>query len=232
MFGVTAAWEDRLSELADYRKIHGHCNVPQRYNKNTKLGQWVGTQRKQYRLQQEGKTSHMTLSRIKELESLGFKWRIFGVTTAWEDRLSELADYRKLHGHCNVPQHYNENTKLATWIATQRNRYKLHLEGTTSSLTPEYCKIHGHCNVPRNCGVNSKLGKWVNTQRYGYNLKLNGKTSPMTPSRIEKLESLGFEWKPLRGQSKGIPKKPSVDDDATSLREARGGTRACGNYST
>jgi hypothetical protein len=24
----SAAWEDRLSELAAYRKIHGHCNVP------------------------------------------------------------------------------------------------------------------------------------------------------------------------------------------------------------
>jgi hypothetical protein len=30
LFRITpcTAWEDRLSELADYRKIHGHCNVP------------------------------------------------------------------------------------------------------------------------------------------------------------------------------------------------------------
>jgi hypothetical protein len=33
--GITA-WEDRLSELADYRKNHGHCNVPQ--NKETPAG--------------------------------------------------------------------------------------------------------------------------------------------------------------------------------------------------
>jgi hypothetical protein len=33
--------------------------------------------------------------------------------SAWEDRLSELADYRKIHGHCNVPG-YSENTKLAS----------------------------------------------------------------------------------------------------------------------
>jgi hypothetical protein len=31
----------RLSELADYRKIHGHCNVPAKYSENTKLGNWV-----------------------------------------------------------------------------------------------------------------------------------------------------------------------------------------------
>jgi hypothetical protein len=28
--------------------------------------------------------------------------------TAWEDRMSELADYRKIHGHCNVPHSYSE----------------------------------------------------------------------------------------------------------------------------
>jgi hypothetical protein len=48
-------------------------------------------QRNQYKLHLEGKKSHMT-SRIQALESLGFEWEF---TTAWEDRLSELADYRK-----------------------------------------------------------------------------------------------------------------------------------------
>jgi hypothetical protein len=31
-------WEDHLSELAYFRKIHGHCNVPRSYSENTKLG--------------------------------------------------------------------------------------------------------------------------------------------------------------------------------------------------
>jgi hypothetical protein len=46
----------------------------------------------------------MTAFRIKELESLGFEWRIQGA--AWEDDLSKLGDYRKIHGHCNVPYNY------------------------------------------------------------------------------------------------------------------------------
>jgi hypothetical protein len=88
-----SAWEDRLSELADYRKIHGHCNVPTNYSENSKLARWVGTQRNQYRLHLEGKKSYMTLSRIQALESLGFKKRgSYMHSTAWEDRLSELAD--------------------------------------------------------------------------------------------------------------------------------------------
>jgi hypothetical protein len=71
----SATWEDRLSELADYRKIHEHCNVPKRYSENAKLSTWVGRQRYQYKLQQEGKRSQMTLHRVQELERLGIEWK-------------------------------------------------------------------------------------------------------------------------------------------------------------
>jgi hypothetical protein len=236
------AWEDRLSELADYRKLHGHCNVPQRYSENIKLGQWVAAQRSNYRFYQEGKTSSMTAFRIQELESLGFEW--VRVSTAWEDRLSELADYRKLHGHCNVPQRYSENIKLGTWVANQRQQYNWHLEGITSPMTTfriqaleslgfewvrvstawedrlselaDYRKLHGHCNVPQRYSKNIKLGRWVDAQRTHYKLCLKGKASQITLSRIQALESLGFEWKPSIGigRGKGTPKTPSLDDDA------------------
>jgi hypothetical protein len=68
------SWGDFLSELADYRKIHGNCNVPRNYSENSKLANWVKTQRKYYRWKREGKRSPMTLSRIQDLESLGFEW--------------------------------------------------------------------------------------------------------------------------------------------------------------
>jgi hypothetical protein len=48
--------------------------------------------------------------------------------TTWEDRLGELPNYRKVHGHCNVPQRYNENAKLGTRVVTQRKQYALHLK--------------------------------------------------------------------------------------------------------
>jgi hypothetical protein len=56
-------------------------------------------------------------------------------------------------------------------------------------------------------------------QRSHYGLQLEGKTSPMTTLRIQALGSLGFEWKPTPSCSKGIPKKPTLDDDATRVRE-------------
>jgi hypothetical protein len=240
------AWEDRLSELADYRKIYGHCNVPRKYNENTKLGKWVATQRSNYRLHREGKKSFMTLSRIQELGSLGFDWGVCRNT--WEDRLSELADYRTIHGHCNVPQNYSENSKLANWVATQRYQYKLHLEGNISSMTlsrirelegigfewgvftawedrlgelTDYRKIHGHCNVPKSHSKNTKLATWVANQRTYYRLQVEGKRSPMTLSRIQALESLGFDWKPSTTRVKKTLKKPSLEDYARRAREVK-----------
>jgi hypothetical protein len=129
-----SVWRDRLSELADYRKIHGHCNVPGKYSENSKLGTWVANQRKYYMLHLKGKTSPMTTFRIQELESLGFEWRRI-YFPVWEDRLTELADYRKIYGHCNVPSRYSKNTKLGVWVAAQRNQYMLHLKGETSFIT-------------------------------------------------------------------------------------------------
>jgi hypothetical protein len=218
--GGYSAWGDRLSELANYRKIHGHCNIPYNYSENIQLAYWVGTQRSQYRLHQEGKRSNMTTSRIQELESLGFVWGVCSI--AWEDCLSEFADYCEKHGHCNVPQKYSENAKLGRWVETQRKQYRLHLEGKRSPMTlpriqvleslgfewdsydatcedrlielADYRKIHGHCNVPQNYIENSKLANWVTNQRRNYRLHREGKKSPMTLSRIQALESLGFEW--------------------------------------
>ncbi len=76
----------------------------------------------------------MTTFRIQELESLGFEWDSYGA--AWEDRLSELADYRKIHGHCNVPSTRNsEYIKLARWVSTQRRQYNLYVNGKASRMT-------------------------------------------------------------------------------------------------
>jgi hypothetical protein len=68
------SWEARLSQLADYCKMHGHCNVPKRYSPNSKLGRWVSKQRNTYRHRQQGKASPMIPFRIQELEGLGFEW--------------------------------------------------------------------------------------------------------------------------------------------------------------
>jgi hypothetical protein len=233
-----SSWDDRLRELADYRKIHGHCNVSNSCREDPKLANWVRTQRTQYKLHVEGKASHMTLSRIQELEIMGFEWGV--CNASWEARLSELADYRKIHGHCNATKSHNNNSKLVHWVKNQRTQYRLHGEGKASSITlsriqeleslgfewgvchaswedrlsqlADYRIIHGHCNVSKSCIEDSKLYNWVDTQRTQYKLNLEGKASSITLSRIQELESMGFEWKPAIGPRQGKPKKANLDD--------------------
>jgi hypothetical protein len=122
-----------LRELEDYHKIHGHCSVPKNYSENTRLATWVATQRKQYNLHLKEKISSMTLPRIQELENMGFEWD--RRPAPWEDRLSELAEYRKRYGNCNVPKKYSENKKLGNWVGTQRKQHRLHLNGKRSQMT-------------------------------------------------------------------------------------------------
>jgi hypothetical protein len=83
----------------------------------------------------------------------------------------------------------------------------------------DYCKVNGHCNVPQYYSENSKLGYWVAHQRTHYRFHLEGKTSQITLSRIQALESLGFEWKASINHRKGTPKKPSLNDDAIRVSE-------------
>jgi hypothetical protein len=80
-----AAWEDRLSELADYRKIQ-HCNVLKIQRR-----QWMVSAKEQ--LQAAGRS-------IMTPESRNWKawFRMDSRGAAWDERLKELADYRKSTG--------------------------------------------------------------------------------------------------------------------------------------
>lgn len=71
-----ASWDERLRELQDFQKTHQHCNVPTTYSPNLQLARWVKCQRRQFKLYREGKSSNMTLDRIKRLEDLGFEWQL------------------------------------------------------------------------------------------------------------------------------------------------------------
>ena len=75
-----AVWQTRYNELIEYKAANGHCQVPQNYNVNRKLGLWVMQQRRQYTLQKTGKRSSFNGSegkkRIQLLEDIGFTWRV------------------------------------------------------------------------------------------------------------------------------------------------------------
>ena len=67
-------WRQKLADLAAYKQVHGNCDVPTKYKKDTSLGRWISTQRKQYKELQQGQRSLMTTERVEALEALGFRW--------------------------------------------------------------------------------------------------------------------------------------------------------------
>eukprot|EP00980_Cylindrotheca_fusiformis_P012909 scaffold3214_cov113-Cylindrotheca_fusiformis.AAC.6 len=129
-------WNRRILELARYKEKHGDCNVPKGFPENKGLGLWVATQRKQYRMRQIGKHSQLTDERLKQLQSLGFKWNVREQgSQVWKKRCQALIEYRQKHGDCSVPQKYPEDKALGGWVNDQRKQYKYKQEGRRTTLT-------------------------------------------------------------------------------------------------
>ena len=154
----------------------------------------------------------LSQERIIRLEELGFNWDPY--YEIWELNFKALENYKNAHGTCEVPVSYIDGgLKLGIWVRTQRRNL------TIGKLTTEraerlsnigfewdpitafweelfkslerYKREYGHARVPTCYKDNPLLGRWVANQRVTY---LQGK---LTDDRIERLESLGFEWQGL-----------------------------------
>ncbi len=204
-----ATWKQMFAALANYRRTHGHCNVPRDCAESPSLGRWVSWQRFSKR---KGRLSE---ERIQELEEIDFLWEIDD--TVWEEMFAALTEYKGKHGDCNVPQKWSENRQLGTWVTTQRQAKKkgklpdvcVHrLQSLGFAWEPvdtrweemfvaltKYKRTHGDCNVPQDYPENPRLGTWVNTQR----ASLHG--GKVTTGRKRKLEEIGFI--PIRSNRHG-----------------------------
>jgi hypothetical protein len=138
----------------------------------------------------------------------------------WEEMHEELTAYHREHGHSRVP--YRPSTPLRQWILKQQTEYSKLREGKPSLLTAvrmqklndvefvftknanpkfeerfedlvEFHAKYGHCRPPRSDP--SGLGKWVQRQRELMDLHKEGKKTPLSQDRIDKLNSLGFQWR-------------------------------------
>ncbi len=59
--------------------------------------------------------------RGKRLEEIGFSWRLVE-QDAWDSMFKRLVQFKKEHGHCNVPQRWPADRKLGRWVNTIRHR--------------------------------------------------------------------------------------------------------------
>jgi hypothetical protein len=117
------SWETRFNEFVEYKREFGHCHIPLRYKRNPELGKWVNHQRNSYRkYMTEGEEhSNLTQDRIDRLNAIGFIWK---VEPKWSTRFSELVEYKREHGDCNVPSKYKPNPKLGIWVYRHRTEFK------------------------------------------------------------------------------------------------------------
>jgi len=206
-----AIWETRYHELRQFRKEYGHCYVDPMFE-NQKLAKWVVTQRHEYNMRQEHKSSRMTDERIAKLNKLKFEWDGRYKKTRWSDRYEQLKTFHEKNGHCRVPRNSEEYQALYDWAVQQRGRRRPEAPSKLSqdqiskldeisfewgkrrkSFGERYEELkkfqekHGHCEPPRK--EYPSLATWVSAQR-----KLANK-SQLNQERVDMLDKLGFAWK-------------------------------------
>ena len=118
-------WYERLIQLQKFQAENGHCNVPELYEGNPQLGNWVHNQRKDYQKRMDGESSSITDERVEALDDIDFVWGIFrSPKVDWQDRFDALVAYREEYGDCNVSSNYANDPALARWVKQIRVQYK------------------------------------------------------------------------------------------------------------
>ena len=200
--GVT--WDERYGQLQSYKDRFGDCDVPPRWAEDPQLGFWVSNQRAFH------DRGLLPAARKAQLDALGFVWNM--VEAEWERKIAELQAYKDIHGDCDVPDDFQENPPLGTWLSLQRRLQKSgHLRTDRKDRLDElgvdwdplasrwenmftelrrYKDNHGNCNVRRRWKENPLLASWVDVQRQ------NHRDGVLSAERKTRLDELGFDFDP------------------------------------
>jgi len=198
-------WEQMYLKLKEFRQTYGHCQVPQNWEHDKTLANWVGVQRRLYA------ANKLRPDRETKLNKINFIWHFSAVYDAqWQQCYEALKKFCQEHGHCRVP---GSNKQLTSWIENQRtakkNKTLLAERETqlneinfiwsfkaikTNSWNEKYQQLkafkqnYGHCFVPVKYKENPSLGNWVASQR---KLEAMGQ---LAEDKKQWLTQLGFVW--------------------------------------
>jgi len=195
-------WQKMFKKLLQFKEQHHNCNVQRPFQEDQALASWVSTQRYAYKKQQ------LSRDKIQQLESIGFEWERHN--NQWQQMVGQLLKFKEQHNHCNVPQRFQQDQALASWVNTQRKAYKKQQLSSDKIQQLEsigfewerhnnqwqqmvgqllkFKEQHNHCNVPQRFQQDQALASWVNTQRQAY------KKNQLPSVKIKQLESIGFQW--------------------------------------
>jgi len=128
------SFEERMDDLGVFKEKNEHCNVPRVYKEDVSLGRWCHVMRCSYWQVKVNKKPMYKIrpDEIQRLEDIGFLWRIkkpskaIGPkgepntykskqgkkTTSFEERIDQLTEYKKEHGHVRVTMGQNKNLAI------------------------------------------------------------------------------------------------------------------------
>lgn len=95
-------WEECIAQLKEFRRIHGHVNIPR--NTHSVLATWVD----HVRLLKKENRLHK--GQIKQLKAAGFVW------SKWQVHFEALQVFVQKEGHCHVPASH----PLYKWVQLQK----------------------------------------------------------------------------------------------------------------
>lgn len=112
-------WEEMFARLQEYKAQHGDFNV-KRTEEYRDLQNWLVLQRSEYKKLQNDKPSRLTAARLVKFTSIGFEFGKRGNYKSWEQRVEQLREYKKIHGHVNIPV---SDPNLGEFLSRQRIQY-------------------------------------------------------------------------------------------------------------
>ena len=125
-------FEDQMEDLKRFKETHGHANVSIREDKS--LGQFCSKTR--HTRKNPGNGKQLTDERISAFDALGFNWMSKEyVTRSFDERIEDLNEYKKTHGHVNVNRH--EDSSLYEFIVGVRHSLKQFEKDGRRKLTKE-----------------------------------------------------------------------------------------------
>ena len=186
--------EQRLTQMKEWKSIHGHLKVP--LKEKSGLGKWIFDNRRNYQLKK------MSEQHYKALDDVGFPWvSPFPKHSQWENRMSRLTEFQQKYGHCNLPEDYaTEDSDLYHWVRQIRQVYHRKIVMKNQEQSKDDDGNNDDDNNKKN-GIVAEIDE----NDKGEDRPLSSGTSvgwKLSDERIAALVRLGFDFKGYKPKTK------------------------------
>ena len=101
-FAFDYMFDVNLQKLEAFKAREGHCKVPNKYDPDKKLANWVGQVRREHNYLNRGeKSEYLTVDRLRKLATIGFVFWGRHMDVPWEVNFDKLKAYREEHDGLN-----------------------------------------------------------------------------------------------------------------------------------